>query len=73
MVRQDLDDLWRAVDVKALLDGLQLHVAHVWSADPGIGDSAPRDDLTVMGIDQERGPNDIPIPLGEFRPNQARS
>ncbi len=43
----------RADGAEACLDGLDHPVADVRTADTGVGHSAPSDDLTVMGIDDE--------------------
>lgn len=48
------------------LDGLQHHVADVRSADAGVHDGSPGDDLPVVRVDHEGAADDVAVPAGEL-------
>lgn len=67
VVGQELDPVRSPEVAKALLHGLQQHVAHVRSGDPGTGHSFPGDDLAIVGIDDEGSPDHLATPAGELQ------
>lgn len=54
------------LSAEPLLHSLEHQVAHIRSADAGVRRDAPGDDLSVMGIDDERAADDIAVPAGEL-------
>lgn len=71
VVGEHLDRLRGAVGAEAPLDGFEQHVADVRPADARIDDGAPGDDLPVVGVHQEGGADDLPVPAGELEPVAA--
>ena len=47
---------------EAGLHGFEHHVADVGTADPGVRDGAPGDDLTVVGVENEGAADDLAVP-----------
>jgi hypothetical protein len=62
-----------AETAEARLDGFEHHVADVGTADPGVRNGAPGDDLAVMGVEGEGAADDLAVPAGELETVRAPS
>ena len=61
------------VSAEPSLKRLQHHIADVRSTDARVHHRSPGDDLPIVGIDDERAPDDVAVPAGELDPVRAPS
>ena len=66
IVAQQFDWMRCPVFSEPLLDRLQYHVADIRSADAGVYDGPPRNDIAFVRVDNERTADDIAVPAGEL-------
>lgn len=61
------DDMWGTRATEAFLDCFQHNIADIRTGDPGIGDSHPRDDLSIKRVDDESEADHLAVAAGELQ------